>query len=183
MDLHDALRTRRTIHAFADGPLPEDVLHRALDAAHHAPNHKLTFPWRFLVAGPETRRALADLAVLRKQEAGTLDPAQVAAVRAPLERTGALVVVGRVPADDPFRAREDYAAVACAIHALLLSLHADGYGGKWGTGALTRDPDARAILGLAGDPLVVEGFVYAGHPASVPRVVRPPLTEHLRRLP
>jgi nitroreductase len=47
MDLHTALTTRRTVQRFRPDPVPSDVLHRALDAAQLAPNHKRTWPWRW----------------------------------------------------------------------------------------------------------------------------------------
>jgi nitroreductase len=180
MHVHDALTTRRTVHAWAPGALPEDVLQRALEAAHQAPCHKLTWPWRFTVAGPQARAALVARGLALKDPEGTLSEAQRAAVRANLEAPAALLVVTQVVAADPHRAREDYAAVATAVQNLQLSLWADGYGAKWGTGALTRDPVARAALQLPEGEDVV-AFLWVGRPARVTPQPRPPLESFVRR--
>ncbi len=139
MDVHAALRTRRTIHAYVPGPVPDEVVHRALEAAHHAPCHKLTWPWRFTLVGLAVRQQLAEHAVeVKAAKKGTLSPAQQAAIRAKALNPGVLIVVSQVRCDDPTRRREDYAACAAAIQNLQLSAHADGYGTKWSTGGTTR---------------------------------------------
>ena len=55
----DLVISRRTIHSYRPEAIEEEVVQRALRAAHHAPNHKLTWPWRFTRVGPETRADLA----------------------------------------------------------------------------------------------------------------------------
>ena len=39
--------TRRTVHMYQDRPAAAEVIEQAVRAAHQAPNHKLTWPWRF----------------------------------------------------------------------------------------------------------------------------------------
>ncbi len=183
MDVHEALRSRRTAHQFLPGGVPDQVLLRAVEAAHHAPNHKLTYPWRFWILGPVTRARIADVAVAAKREVAPLTEAQVASIRAPIADRGALVVVGQQQHPDPFRAREDYAAVACAVMGFMLSAHADGFSVKWGTGAVTRHSDVRAALGLDDPDVSVEGFLYVGKPESLPQLVRPPASGICLRCP
>ncbi len=174
MDLHDALRSRRTIHRYVgDQALPEDVLHRAIEAAHHAPCHKLTWPWRFRIAGPETRAGLAEVAVALKVAQGLDEAAIGPVIRRKVTGPAALLIVTQQLHDDPFRVREDYAACACAVQNLMLSLHADGWGSKWGTGAVTRHPDALTVLGIQASEEDVIGWIYVGKAASVPEVTRP----------
>lgn len=60
MQLFDAILTRRTIKDFKPEPVPDAVLERALSAGLWAQNHRMTQPWRFVVLGPETHRALAE---------------------------------------------------------------------------------------------------------------------------
>lgn len=183
LDTHHALLTRRTVAQFHTDPLPEAVLERALQAAHHAPNHRLTWPWRFLVLGPTTRAALADIAVRLKEVGGPLPPEVRESVRRSLLDPGALVFVARSVSADAVRTREDAAAVACAIQNLQLSLHADGFGCKWGTGALVFAPDTGALLGLDPTREAPEALLYLGRPKTLPNVVRPPFTDFVRRLP
>lgn len=183
MNVHEAIRGRRTVHEYEAGPVDPAALDRALEAAHHAPNHKLTWPWRYTVTGPETRRRITAIGVALKEAKGPLPPDLRAKVARKLDDPGALVVVSVRRTGDPARAREDYAATCCGIQNLLLSVHADGYGGKWSTGGVTCHPDTYAALGI--DPAAEEivGFVWIGRPARVPVIHRPPVDEVVRRLP
>ena len=184
MDVHEAIRNRRTIQRFRPGPGPEDVMTRALEAATWAPNHKTTWPFRFLRPGPETREALFRIALRHKQEKKGPSPELEAKVRGDWLVPDQIVVVVQVVASDPGRAQEDYATCACATQNLLLSLHADGVGAKWNTGKVTRDPDALRLLGLDPDTHRVVAFVLVGQPAIVPQPPRrPPLEALVRALP
>lgn len=184
MDAHTLLHTRRTTHAFAPATLPDAVLDRALAAAHQAPCHKLTWPWRFRVPGPATRARLVEAGVAMQGAKGAPESVSRPMLEKKLLVPAAVVVVSQVVAEDPFRAREDYAACACAVQNLMLSLHADGWATKWGTGALTRDPGALDVLGVDAETEEVVGWVYVGQPASdAPVVARPPVASVVTRLP
>src|SRR3954468_14929043 len=73
-DTLQAIRTRRAIKEYLDTPLPKEWIEELLDAAHWAPNHHLTHPWRFHVFTGEGREQLV--------------AARQAAVRAAAERKG-----------------------------------------------------------------------------------------------
>jgi nitroreductase len=143
------------------------VLQRALVAAQHAPNHKTTWPWRLLLPGRMTREVVfrvgLRLKIAKKGASAGLEDA----VRQDLLAPARLVVVVQKVSDDPNRALEDYAACACAVQNLMLSLHADGYASKWSTGANLRDPEALAALGVTPDERIV-AFVWAGVADIVP---------------
>ncbi len=185
MDLHDAIATRRTIQRYDGQPVPDEVLDKAFAAAHWAPCHKLTWPWRFTLLGPEGRQALVETAIRMNiaKKGGDLEKVE-ARVRSRLGSAGALVLVTQVLDDDAHRREEDYAATACAIQNLTLSLHDQGYGSKWSTGGFTTAPDTYELLGV--DPAAerVVGCILVGKAvaeANVPR--RPPVAEHIRHLP
>lgn len=186
MDVHSAMRTRRTIHRYRPEPVPEAALQRALDAALMAPNHKLTFPWRFTRVGLETRATLADLAVeLRAAESeGGLPAEKIERIRSKILDPGELVVVSIRRCEDPITAREDYASAACAIQNLSLSLQADGLGSKWSSGKVTRHPRSYRVLGIDEKDEEIIGFIWVGHPMKIPECPqRPPLPDLLRTLP
>ena len=183
MDVHEALRTRRTIQRFAPGPIPDGALDRALEAATYAPNHKVTWPFRFTVPGPAARESLFRIALRLKIAKKGPSPELESKVRATMLDPAHIVVVSQVIDPDPGRAHEDFAACAVAVQNLMLSLHADGVGAMWGTGGITRDPETFATLGLSAQERIV-AFVYVGRPAIVPQVPRRPPTEDLvRRIP
>ncbi len=185
MNLESALLGRRTVHEWLPAAAPPGLRERLLAAAHQAPCHKLTWPWRFLALGPQTRAALVPLAVAEKEGKhgkpliGPLRDKIAAMWAAPME----VFAVTQVLADDPLRREEDYAAVACAIQNIQLLAHGLGLGAKWSTGPLTRSPAALALLGV--DPAVERcvGIVFVGLPARVGEVPRPPLAGFVRALP
>ncbi len=183
MDLQNAIHERRTIHSYRSDAIEEGVLERALDAAHQAPCHKRTFPWRFTIAGPRSREALASIAVSLKSAGQTLPAEKITSIQNKILDPAQLVVVTQVRCDDEFRAREDYAACSCAIQNLSLSLTADGVGSKWSTGGLTRDPATYDVLAVDGALEEIIGFIWVGIPAETPVVKRPELASVVRRTP
>lgn len=165
MRVDEALRTRVTVHRFAPGAVPDAVLERALDAAQAAPNHHVTFPWRFYVVGAEAREKLASVQA-------SLKASPVEETRKKFLTPGLLLVVTSAKDPDPIKAREDYAATSCAIENLMLSLWSDGIGTKWATGKLSRAKEAYSILSIDSAREEIAGIVWAGRPESIPQ--KPP---------
>lgn len=179
VDLYEAIFERRTIHNYVADPVADEVIDRCLAAAHMAPNHKFTWPWRFTVVGHETRERLIPIAC-RLKNAQT--PNMVERIRSKLMNPGALIVVTQLLDGDDFRQKEDYAATCCAIQNLLLAARAEGLGSKWSTGALTQHPDVCGALSIDGTTELVVGFVWIGTPEVTPTIERPVVEQHIRRL-
>ncbi|HTV23138.1 MAG TPA: nitroreductase [Polyangiaceae bacterium] len=187
MDIAEALRGRRTVHQFRAQPLPPGALDRALHAAVEAPNHHLTEPWRFVHAGVETRQRLLDLGI--EIATGGIWSGLSAAARAQLEVTvihpAELLVVSQVLARLETR-HEDFAAVACAVYGMSLSLWAEGIGSKWSTGGVTDHPRVYETLGIDAEKERIVGFFWIGI-AARPELEKPrrrkPLAQVVRRLP
>src|SRR5688572_28262010 len=93
MDVHEAIRTRRTIQRFRTGPVPEAAVARALEMATWAPNHKTTWPFRFVRPGPVTREALFRVALRLKEAKKGASPELAAKVRGDWLVPAELVVV------------------------------------------------------------------------------------------
>jgi nitroreductase len=190
VELFDAIRSRRTITEFKPDPVPDAVLERVLSAGLWAQNHHLTQPWRFVVLGPETHGALAEVGAnvqLQSLAAGT-DEATRAKVQAGATKKfmskPRLVVATSLLSGDALQRREDYAATCCAIQNIQLVAWSEGLGMQWGTGVLTRHPQTYDLLAI--DPAAEEivGFLYFGYPAVIPSATqRKPLAEVMRRLP
>lgn len=185
MQLYEAIHHRRTIHHYVDAPLPAGALDRIVEAAHQAPNHKLTWPWRFTHVGPKTRRDVVLPLYLRLKCPGDRAPSDsvLAKLTAKMMNPAELIAVSVVRCDDAFRAREDYAATACAIQNMQLAATAEGLGAKWSSGGVTTHAETYAALGL--DPEVEEivAFVWIGVPHKVPTISRPPLEAVRRSVP
>ena len=56
-----ALTGRRTINLYLHLPVPDKIVHEALEVATWAPNHHVTEPWRFYLLGAETKQLCVDL--------------------------------------------------------------------------------------------------------------------------
>jgi nitroreductase len=177
MDLLDVIRARRSIKAFLSRPVPREELERLLEVAVHAPNHRMTQPWRFYVLGPRARRAYGEAVggrKARKVEDPDAAEALVSKLAASHEALPAMLAVSMILDEDPRVREEDYAATFMAIQNLCLLAYADGLGTHIKTGGVMDDPRAREAVGVAEDERIV-ATIELGVPADVPdpKVRRP----------
>lgn len=182
MDVITAIRTRRTIHKYTQKRVSRTVIDQCIEAAHQAPNHKLTWPWGFIVIGPKTRERLYQMALGMRQKAPGMSPQVEQRLREKLMNPGGMVIVTQTLCDDEFREREDYAATSCAIQNFMLAAQSFGYGTKWSTGALTRLPETYEIFDVNTTKDKIVGLIWMGEPAQVPKIERPALETVTRYL-
>jgi nicotinate-nucleotide--dimethylbenzimidazole phosphoribosyltransferase len=143
--LRDIIAARRDVRRrFRPTPVPEDVLHRVLEAAHRAPSVGLSQPWDFLILTDRSTRArVADHVEEERQRfAASLPPARARlfgglkveailesplnlVVTSTLERGGAHVL-GRYTQPD----MSNY-STCLAIENLWLTARAEGLGVGW----------------------------------------------------
>lgn len=186
MNVQELILTRRTIHDYQPGPIPEGAVERAVTAAMAAPNHRMTEPWRFVRVGPRGRRALVDISAELKGGAAAMGEPALEKLRAKMLNPAELLVVCRVLHDDADIAREDYAAIACAVQNAMLSFWSEGVGSKWSTGAVTTDERTYETLGVNPGAEEIVGFLWAGQAlrADLPKPRRRRgLEEVLRSVP
>jgi nitroreductase len=172
MSLQDAILTRRSIKRFTSREVERAEIEKVIQAAVHAPNHKMTQPWRFYVLGPEARRAYGVALGSRKAKKAA-DPA---AAREVVEKVAeehralpAMIAVAMTLAESPEVREEDYAATFMAIQNLILAAHELGLGTHIKTGAVMDDPAARAAIRAAENERVV-ATIHLGEPAELPPV-------------
>ena len=170
MDLHEAIRARRSVRQFTDRPIQRADIEQLLDAAVHAPNHRMTQPWRFYVLGPVARRAVG--AVLGARKAKRVeDPAAAQAIvekiAAGAAALPAQIAVTMTLDENPEVREEDYAATMMAVQNLLLTARALGLATHLKSGGVMEDPRARVAIGVPeGERIVV--MIDLGEPAEVP---------------
>ncbi len=170
MDIHEAIRTRRSIKQFSERPISREEIERLLDAAALAPNHRMTQPWRFYVLGPKARRAYGEALGARKArkvedaEAARAVAGKVAAGEAALP---AMIAVSMTLDENPEIREEDYAATMMGVQNLLLTARAMGLGAHLKSGAVMDDPRARAAVGVPEGERIV-ATIQLGEPAAVP---------------
>ena len=170
MSVSAAIRDRRSIKRFTDRPVTREEIEQVLDAAVHAPNHKLTNPWRFHVLGPEARASYG--LVLGNRKANKIpDPTTAQAMRDNVSNEHralpAMIAVAVVKSESVEQQEEDYAATMMAIQNITLAAHELGLGTALRTGAVMADPAARAAAGV-GDHERIVAIVNMGTPADVP---------------
>ena len=165
----DVIRTRRSIGRVTDADLTDEEIRRLIALAVHAPNHRQTAPWRFIVIRGAARRRIGSAhadAYTRTHPDGAASDRDREERR--LERAPVVIaVVSRPTADDEVTRREDRDAVAAGVQNMLLGAHVAGLGAIWRTGAFVDEPEVAAALGLGHDDAIV-GFVYVGVPDAPP---------------
>lgn len=185
MTILEAITSRRSIRDFAPRPIPREAIEPLLQAAVHAPNHRMTQPWRFYVLGPEARSAYG--AALGARKAKRIEDPEAAkeTVRKVAEKHAslpAMLAVAVVIAEDAEIREEDYAATCMAIQNLALAAHAAGLGTHLKTGAVMDDPRARAAAGVPDGQRIIATIELgepAGPPAPKPRTPASELTTWL----
>jgi len=118
MDVHEAIRTRKSVRAWREAPIEEDKLQRVLEAARLAPSARNLQEWRFVVVSdPDLRRRVGIDAA--GQEFVAQAPVVIACCA---ESDGRLMRCGQqaYPID-----------VAIAIDHLTLAAAAEGLGTCW----------------------------------------------------
>ena len=170
MDVIQAIETRQSIGRVKQDPVPKEKIERILESAVHAPNHRLTEPWRFHVFSGKGRgelaRARAEIARLQAEAEG--EDEEMAAGRISRERKKAFrapVVIAVVceAGRDEVETLENYAACAAAVQNMQLTAHALGLATMWRTGAVVYHDHMRKFLGL-GDGDRVVAHLYIGYP-------------------
>lgn len=174
MELREGLLTRRTINAFRKDPVDQTLIEEAIQAAIHAPNHKMTEPWHFYILAGETKKKVAarradlkgkkfvDKDSERAKEAWEINYQFV------VDLPWVVAVTTKKNEDDLLRAKEDYAATTAAIQNFMLSLWEHGVGVKWGTGGMTKDEEMLKIIGATEEEELV-GMLFIGYPEVVPK--------------
>ncbi|MFL5992149.1 MAG: nitroreductase [Rubrobacteraceae bacterium] len=170
MDVIQAIETRQSMGRVKQDPVPEELVERILDSAVHAPNHRLTEPWRFHVftgkGRGELARVRADIARLQAEADGESE--EMAAGRISRERKKAfrapvvIAVISKAGRDE-VETLENYAACAAAVQNMQLTAHALGLATMWRTGSVVYHDRMREFFGLEeGDTMVAH--LYVGYP-------------------
>ncbi|GMA49749.1 nitroreductase family protein [Alicyclobacillus contaminans] len=151
---------RRHIKQFADRPVDESELLCWLDAAAHAPNHRMTQPWEVIFVGPETRARLNH-------------PANFG------EAPVVMAVLSKAP-ELAMERDENLIATACFIQNFSLIAWSHGVGVRWTS--IGWKASVHEALGVSDDwDVIVLGV---GYPAEVPAPKpRTPMAEKVRTLP
>jgi nitroreductase len=142
MDTFLAIASRREVRAYADRPIPDEVVMRILDAGRLSGSGSNRQPWRFVLVSGQAQTALAD---------AVFEPGNV--------RGAAVVVALLVGGKGPI----SFDAGRCAQNMLLAAWN-EGIGGS-PNGVADRDA-ANAVVGVPEDEsiAIVLSFGYPARP-------------------
>ena len=182
MEIDQAIKKRRTIHIFSKKRVLKKIIDKSIFAANQAPCHRRTFPWRFTSIGLKKRELLCELQLILKFGAESIDDLDLKKLRDKMLNPSHLLIATQICTDNQVQRREDYAACACAIQNMSLSLIADDVGCKWSTGKITTDPKTYKIIGI--DPCEEEiiGFIWIGYGVEPPLIKRPSINTIYREI-
>jgi len=170
LDVIRAIETRRSIGRVKQEPVPRELIERILESGVHAPNHKITEPWRFHVFSGKGRgelaRVRAEIARLQAEAEGESE--EMAAGRISRERKKAfrapvVIAVISEAGRDEVETLENYAACAAAVQNMQLTAHALGLAAMWRTGPIVYHQEMRRFFGLKENDRIV-AHVYLGYP-------------------
>lgn len=175
MDALELLATRASNGKLGEPGPDAAAVRLALLAAARAPDHALLRPWRVRLVRGVARDRLGELfrGACERANPGSTTEALDKAARKPL-RAPLVIAVGAVLREHPKAPKaEQLLAAGMAAHAILLSLHAQGYGAMLRTGEAAYDAEVKRALGFGPEDAIV-GFIYAGTPtAPYPAIRRP----------
>jgi len=170
LDVIHAIQTRQSVGRVTQDPVPRDLIEVILESAVHAPNHRITEPWRFHVftgkGRGELARARAETARLMAEAEGEHE--EMAAGRVSRERKKAFrapVVIAVISASgrDEVETLENYAACSAAVQNMQLAAHSLGLASIWRTGHVAYHEHMRRFFDLEkGDGIVA--YLYLGYP-------------------
>ena len=175
--VYQAIMERRDIRRFRREAVPENILWRLLDAAHHGPSVGFMQPWNFIVVRDEAvKRQVKELFERERQATACfydeprrshylslkLEGIMEAAVNlcVTCDPTRAGVVLGRNSQPET-----DVYSTCCAIENLWLAARAEGIGVGWVS--ILKLAQLRQILGIPPHVLPV-AYLCAGYPESFP---------------
>ncbi|NJC98046.1 MAG: nitroreductase family protein [Anaerolineae bacterium] len=183
-DLHDFLRTRRSIRRFKPDPVPDSVINDILTTATFAPSAHNRQPWRFVVLTDTTiKQHLSEAMALEFQrdlERDGLPPEKIQAqIKRSKERiTSAPLAVllcldmsemDTYPDEKRQHAERTMAvqSVSAAGLQLLFAAHAEGLGGVWACWPLFAQGVIQDSLELP-ETWEPQGMFFVGYPDEAP---------------
>ncbi len=170
MEVKKAIESRRSVGQMKPDPVQREAIEEILESAVHAPNHKLTEPWRFHVFTGKGRgefaRVRAEVARLMAEAEGEEEgyiAGRVSRERKKAFRAPVVIAVISKAGRDSVETLENYAACAAAVQNMQLTAHALGLATIWRTGPVAYHQHMRDFFGLEpGDSIVA--YLYLGYP-------------------
>lgn len=176
MNIHEAIKTRRSIPLISEKEVSKELIEQVIDSAIYAPNHFRTEPWRFFVLTGNGRNKLgevfADIMTNRLDDPLSDDSQnKIKRIQNNPLRAPVIISVGVEPSDnDRVILKEEFAAVSAAIQNMLLTANALGLGTIWRSGSICYDRQVSDFFELS-EKGEMAGFIYLGYPEIEPKAI------------
>jgi F420 biosynthesis protein FbiB-like protein len=179
-DLHQFLRTRRSIRRFKTNSVPAPVIDRILETATYAPSAHNLQPWRFCVVADSSAKICLGQALTTKMRADMIvDGAPESEIESrvirSLRRIGEAPVIILLCRDVTVIRKDEREEVTMAIQSvaacglqLMLAAHAEGLGANWICWPLYAQEAARAALELP-DTWEPQAMIFIGYSDEEPK--------------
>jgi 5,6-dimethylbenzimidazole synthase len=172
--VYDAIYLRRDVRSqFLPNPIPDELLHKLLDAAHHAGSVGFMQPWSFIVIrSEEVKRSVKNLFERANEKAKDVFDGQRHALYSRLKLEGILESpVNLCVTCDPARhgphvlgrhtiRQTDVYSTCCAIQNLWLAARAEGVGMGW---VSILDPKELQTILLIPEHVILVAYLCLGY--------------------
>jgi F420 biosynthesis protein FbiB-like protein len=186
INLHDFLRSRRSVRRFKSEPVPDSVIQNILATATYAPSAHNRQPWRFcVVTDLSVKTRLADALGKDFEHDLTRDGVPPQKIQSQLKRSrdritsapvAILLCLDMSEMDSYPDEKRQYAermmamqSVASAGLQLLLAVHAEGLGGVWVCSPLFAQETIRKTLNLS-ETWEPQAMFFIGYPDETPKI-------------
>jgi coenzyme F420-0:L-glutamate ligase / coenzyme F420-1:gamma-L-glutamate ligase len=186
IDLHNFLRTRRSVRRFKPDPVPESVIQNILSTGTYAPSAHNRQPWRFVVVTDLfVKTQLADAMAQEFERDLLQDSIPPEKIEAQVKRSKGRIASAPVAIllcldvsemdsypDERRQTAERMMAIQSAAAAglqLLLAAHAEGLGGVWACWPLFAQETIQQTLKLS-ESWEPQGMFFIGYPVDIPEV-------------
>ena len=185
-ELHNFLRSRRSIRRFKPDPVPDSVIQTIVTTATFAPSAHHRQPWRFgVMTTTSVKQKLAEAMAIDFERDLISDGLPLEKIQAHMNRSRDRITSAPVAFllcldasemdsyPDKKRTKAEFRmtvqSVAAAGMQLLLAAHAEGLGGVWACWPLFAQETIQKAMNL---PVTWEpqGMFFIGYPADIPEV-------------
>ena len=176
---------RRSLYPkqFTGERIDDEVVRQLLEYAHTAPNHKKTYPWRFIVYSDRAMHDLIDFwkdYYVKHTPASEVSEKKLQAFEERKQKTShILAIIMHRDEQKRLPEMEEMAAVSCAVENIYLALNTFGLGGYWSTGKIMFSEEARAYLNVTGEDIFMGFFLLGKVKMDLPPASRDSVESHV----
>jgi nitroreductase len=145
----DLIKTRRSIRAFTDNVVADDLVNQVLEAGRFAPSGMNNQPWRFAVIRDKALKGMLS---------GLTRYSKI------IQGADVLIAVF-LDTETSYNHIKDVQAVGACIQNMLLAIHSLGLGGVW-LGEILKSEKEFKILLEAPEPYELMAVIALGYPAE-----------------